>query len=92
MSLQKAPDTMTDDDVMMRRLRYRAHYRGMREMDRILDAFLNAYGAKLTCDDMMILDALLQESDPELCAWLQNPKSAPKDYQSLIVRIQGCCA
>lgn len=57
-------------DVRRRRTRFRAWHRGMREMDLILGRFADAEIARLSEDEIDAFDALMEEQDRDLFAWL----------------------
>ena len=64
-------------DVHRRRTHFRAWHRGMREMDLILGRFADAEIALLTEDELDAFDALMEEQDRDLFAWLTGEVPLP---------------
>ena len=61
------------------RLRWQCR-RGMRELDLVLQGFLNSNFSSLSTDDQARFELLLELSDPGLCAYLLR-KDEPKDHE-----------
>ena len=74
---------MTDDTLQTRlaRARFRAWRRGFREADLILGPFVDATGADLDAGELEAFEALLDQDDHELYAWILGnaPTPAPHD-------------
>lgn len=72
-----------------RRLRWRCR-RGMRELDAVLEAFVDKHLATLDGAEMSRLEAILDLPDPELYGYLVHGME-PRDHQvaALIERIRG---
>ncbi|MBB3929398.1 antitoxin CptB [Kaistia hirudinis] len=66
-------------DVRRRRTHFRAWHRGMRETDLILGRFADAEIANLTDDEMDAFEALLDELDRDILAWLTGEASVPEE-------------
>jgi antitoxin CptB len=76
-------------DSRVARLRWRSR-RGMRELDAVLLAFLDANATRLTNVEIERFDAILELPDPTLHAYLLG-RSAPSDEltAALIERIRS---
>ena len=76
-------------DARLRRLRWRSR-RGMRELDALLLAFVDAHGARLSDGEIACFEAILELPDPTLHAYLLG-RSAPGDATTtkLIERIRA---
>ena len=61
------------------RLRWQCR-RGMRELDLVLQGFLNSNFSSLSTDDQARFELLLELPDPDLCAYLLR-KDEPKDHE-----------
>jgi len=78
---------ITSDDPVLRRLNIRSWRRGMKEMDMILGPWSDAHLSTLTADDLTAYEALLQENDQDLYAWVSGTADAPQSHRPLIDRI-----
>ena len=76
-------------DSRVARLKWRCR-RGMRELDAVLTAFVEAEGDRLVDADITCFEAILELPDPTLHAYLLA-RSAPDDpaTAALIVRIRA---
>lgn len=79
-------------DRRLARIRFRAWRRGFREADLVLGGFVDAHGASLSADDLDRLEALLEEPDHAVFAWIvgREPPPARHDH-ALLRRIQAHC-
>lgn len=69
---------MTDDlEAMRKRLFYRAHHRGMKEMDLVLGRFAEARLAGLDAARLRRFEALLEESDADFLSWIIGQAEVP---------------
>ncbi len=70
----------------MKRLRFRAWRRGFREADLVMGRFADEHGASLDDPDLDRFEALLEESDTDVYAWIvgREPAPAPHDHALLI--------
>lgn len=71
----------------LRRLHVRAWRRGIKEMDLILGRFVDECGPVLDDGDLDGLEALMEESDIEIYAWVAGRASPPEAHAALIRRI-----
>jgi antitoxin CptB len=71
-------------DARLRRLAYRAWRRGVREADLILGPFADAHLAAFTPAQLDAFEALLDQPDPDLYAWVCGaPAPAPFEGEVL---------
>ena len=54
--------------------------RGMRELDLVLQGFLNSNFSSLSTDDQARFELLLELPDPDLCTYLLR-RDEPKDHE-----------
>ena len=82
---------MTDDsDKRRRRLLYRCTHRGTKEADLILGGFARAHLAVMPVDELVRFEALMEESDPDLMAWVAGQEEPPERVdRRLIERINN---
>ncbi|MEL7302499.1 MAG: succinate dehydrogenase assembly factor 2 [Pseudomonadota bacterium] len=82
-------------DVRRRRARYRANYRGTKEMDWLLGKFADAHLADMPDDRLTTFEQFLALADPELQVWLMDSVSevsvAPPDpkFAELIDQVRA---
>ncbi|MCX5480073.1 succinate dehydrogenase assembly factor 2 [Kaistia geumhonensis] len=81
-----APSPGDGLDVHRRRTRFRAWHRGMREMDLILGRFADASIADLSDGELAALDALMEEQDRDLFAWLTGEAAVPPHADTPLFR------
>ena len=71
------------------RLRMRSMRRGIREMDLILADFAARELAAMPPADLDLYEALLEESDHDLLAWVTGAAPAPDALADLVARIRA---
>lgn len=76
-------------EIRMKRLRLRSWRRGTREMDLILGAYADGPLAELADPELDAYEALLEESDPELYAWVSGAASPEDRHRDAIARIRA---
>ena len=71
---------MTDEseDRRRRRLLYRCTHRGTKEADLILGGFARAHLADLSTGELSRFESLMEESDPDLMAWVSGQEQPPE--------------
>ena len=68
-------------DADLKRLRWRAHHRGIREADLLVGAFFDARHAQWSADDRAQFAAMLDEQDVDILAWAHGTCAVPERYQ-----------
>jgi antitoxin CptB len=71
------------------RLRLRSMRRGLREMDLILQDFAARELLAMPPSDLDAYEALLEEPDPDLLAWVTGAAPAPRRHEALVARIRA---
>ncbi len=74
-------------DLILKRVLYRATYRGGKEADYIFKNFALKYGHDLTNRDLQDLDALLQEDDSFIFSWLDESEDIPEKFNTPILTL-----
>jgi antitoxin CptB len=69
-----------------RRLKFRCWHRGMKEVDLILGRFADASVDGMGEEGLAAFEALLDESDPEILAWVTGQEAAPADRDTAFLR------
>ena len=78
--------------VRIQRLRFRAWRRGFKEADLVLGGFVDAYAAGLDAADLDRFEALLDEDDAEIYAWIVGHSAPPPRHDhDLLARIRAFC-
>ncbi|TDJ62584.1 MAG: succinate dehydrogenase assembly factor 2 [Proteobacteria bacterium] len=77
-------------EIQFKRARWRSR-RGMRELDVLLNRFIDTHYKDLSAVTRNAFDALLKESDIDLYAWLTG-RTAPSnaEFRLLVALIRGC--
>jgi len=66
-------------DAFRRRARYRAWHRGTKELDLILGAYADANASDFDAVMLARFEALLENEEVHLAAWLISNEPAPKE-------------
>ena len=83
---------MTDvsDEHRLKKLRFRAWRRGFREIDLILGPYADAHGAEFTPSDFEAFEALLEQQDQDVYAWIIGQDEIPTAFRTpLMTRLQA---
>jgi len=72
---------------MMSRLRYRCR-RGTKELDLVLLRFLDERFEALSQPEQEAFEALLEQQDPDIAAWLWGGRAPPEAWEGLIRKIR----
>jgi antitoxin CptB len=73
-------------DPALKRLRWRAHHRGIREADLLVGAFFDAHHASWSAADRAQFEALLDEQDVDILAWANGTCAVPTHFQGPMMR------
>ncbi|MDD3444724.1 MAG: succinate dehydrogenase assembly factor 2 [Zavarzinia sp.] len=78
---------MQDDDIenRRRRARYRSWHRGTKETDIILGRFADAHVSAFGADELAQYEALLEEQDPDIYAWVTGTAEAPAHMRGAVL-------
>ncbi len=76
-------------DARLRRLRLRSMRRGTREMDLILQDFAARELPAMSPAELDAFEALLEEPDPDLLAWITGAAPAPARHEALLARVRA---
>jgi antitoxin CptB len=68
-------------DAELKRLRWRAHHRGVREADLLVGGFFDAHHASWSYEDRAVFAAMLDEQDVDILAWAHGTCAVPERYQ-----------
>ena len=74
-------------EARLKRMAMRSWRRGTKEMDLVLGPFADAHLSGLTEADLDQYDALLEENDQDLMAWILGQSAPPVALAPLLARI-----
>ncbi len=74
--------TINDLETRLKRLRFRAWHRGTREGDLIVGQFIDLHKNSLTHDDCNWFEALMEEPEQDLIAWITGKQDLPERYDT----------
>ena len=69
-----------DQDIRLKRLRFRAWHRGTREADLMIGGFFDRHHAAWDDAALEWFEALLDEDDVDVMAWALSAQPAPEKY------------
>ena len=69
-----------DNAIRIKRLMYQSWYRGCKETDRILGHFARAHLAEFSVEELDRFEALMEENDADIFAWVTGKKPLPAEY------------
>jgi len=72
--------TRMDADTRLRRNRYRAWHRGTRESDFLVGGYFDAFSAGWSDADLDWFEALLEEQDADIIAWVIGTQPVPERF------------
>jgi antitoxin CptB len=73
----------------LKRLRWRAHHRGIREADLLVGAFFDAHHSTWSPHDIQQFEAMLEEQDVDILAWAHGTADVPDRLQgSMMTALQ----
>jgi antitoxin CptB len=74
------------DAARRRRLKFRCWHRGMKEVDLILGRFANAAVDGMGEKDLAAFEAILDDPDPQILAWVTGQEAVPADRDTEFFR------
>ncbi len=74
-------------DARRRRALFRSQHRGMKETDVLLGRFAEQSLAAMSDDELARFEAILEESDNDLLAWIMGRDPVPNDADQDLINI-----
>jgi antitoxin CptB len=74
-----------EDDARLKKLKFRAWRRGFREADLILGPFADRHAASFAPADLDWFEALLEQPDQDLYAWIIGTVPTPAEFDCSIM-------
>jgi antitoxin CptB len=81
----RLPERTSVDDPRLKKLKYRAWHRGFVEADLILGPFADGYLTSLSEAELDEFEALLDQPDPDLFAWIVGTAEAPAEFEGPVL-------
>jgi antitoxin CptB len=78
---------LTAEEIRLKRLKFRAWHRGFVEADLILGPFVDNHGPSLTAAQLDDLEALLEESDHDIYAWIIGRQPVPPAFDTSVMQL-----
>ena len=79
-------DQMTDQDIRIKRLRFRAWHRGTREADLMIGGYFDAHHASWSEDELAWFEALLEEQDVDIMGWAIGSIPCPPQWDGAMMQ------
>jgi len=76
-----------DIETRRKRLIFRSGHRGLKEMDLLLGGFAARHIADFSMEELAMYDALLEENDPNLYAWIIGREAPPEEHQTSVMKM-----
>jgi antitoxin CptB len=74
-------------EIRRKRLRFRAWHRGTRETDLLFGGFADRHLATFNSEQLDRLERLLENSDPDLYAWLTRRETTPSEHDNDVMAL-----
>jgi antitoxin CptB len=79
-----------DRDTRIRRLRFRAWHRGVREADMMVGGYFDRWHAKWNDAEIAWFEALMDEQDVDIMAWAMGTATVPARWRGpMMNRLQA---
>lgn len=79
-----------DRDARLKRLKFRAWHRGVREADMLVGGFFDAHHTGWSDAELERFEALLEEQDVDILAWAMGTAVVPERWQGeMMIRLQA---
>ncbi|ATY31653.1 FAD assembly factor SdhE [Sphingomonas psychrotolerans] len=75
-----------DREHRLKRLRFRAWHRGVKEADLLIGGFFDAHSEGWDDAEIELFEALLEEQDVDIMAWAMGTADVPQHYDGTIMR------
>lgn len=80
----------TEKHIRIKRLKYRANHRGIKEMDIVIGRFANEMLEGLSAKELDLFEQLMSEHDRDLIVWFTGEQEFPdEDTKPMFEMIRG---
>lgn len=77
---------MTEQDIRIKRLRFRAWHRGTREADLMIGGYFDAHHERWSADELDWFEALLEEQDVDIMGWAIGSIPCPPQWDGAMMQ------
>ena len=74
-----------DRETRLKRLRFRAWHRGVKEADLLIGGFFDRHSAGWREEEIALFEALLEEQDVDIMAWAMGTQRVPPRYAGTVM-------
>jgi antitoxin CptB len=74
-----------DRDIRLKRLRFRAWHRGVKEADLLIGGFFDAHSTGWSDAEANLFEELLEEQDVDIMAWAMGTQPVPERYAGTLM-------
>ena len=74
-----------DREHRLKRLRFRAWHRGVKEADLLIGGFFDVHSAGWDDAEIDLFEALLEEQDVDIMAWAMGTAAVPERYAGTVM-------
>lgn len=74
-----------DRETRLKRLRFRAWHRGVKEADLLIGGFFDRHGEGWNEAEMDLFEELLEEQDVDIMAWAMGTATVPERYAGTVM-------
>jgi antitoxin CptB len=79
-----------DRDARLKRLKFRAWHRGVREADMLVGGYFDRWGASWSEAELDWFETFLEEQDADILAWAMGTAAVPARWQGeMMIRLQA---
>jgi succinate dehydrogenase flavin-adding protein (antitoxin of CptAB toxin-antitoxin module) len=83
--------SMQEENILLKKIIYRARYRGSLELDLVFKKFFDTYGESLTEEEIESFSFVLDSDDLIILGWLRGELSLPHHVlPSLLQKLKAC--
>jgi antitoxin CptB len=74
-----------DREHRLKRLRFRAWHRGVKEADLLIGGFFDRYSDGWNDDEIALFEELIEEQDVDILAWAMGTEPAPERFAGTVM-------
>ena len=75
-----------DREHRLKRLRFRAWHRGVKEADLLIGGFFDAHAQGWSDAEIDLFETLLEEQDVDIMAWAMGTQAVPERYAGTVMQ------
>lgn len=74
-----------DRETRLKRLRFRAWHRGVKEADLLIGGFFDAHASTWSDAEIALFEELLEEQDVDIMAWAMGTQPVPEKWHGTLM-------